>query len=619
MNSEKKHYKVEFIPAHKTGHFSAGIAVRDAALELGILIESDCAGIGSCAKCKVEIKKGANPPTPVEQEVLTARELRKGVRLACQSTISADSLYIVHSASGPGEQIMTEGLFGDIKLSPDIRKTLVRIGPSQLGEKYFDFEKLFESLKNRGITTSGYNFQITRDLARVLRTKDHTVTVVTDQGRLLAVESGDTRRILYGVAVDIGTTTVAAKLVDLITGNVVAVNSAANPQAAHGSDVVSRLQYIIQHPGGLKRLNQLIIKLINGLIGNLSDEVGIHREQIYKIVLAGNTVMSHIALNIDPRYLGHKPYTPVFQGPATLEAQALDIKIHPCGVIYSTPNLACFVGSDITAVLTILDLDKHSKYQLAIDMGTNGEMVLGSKDRLLCCSSPAGPAWEGACITWGMRATYGAIERVEIGNGGLLFRTIGDSDPTGICGSGLIDVVCEFLRAGVIDKSGRILDSSQLPTNQANWIKDLIVQREKNGNDLKIVDIGDSNSIVVSQNDIREIQLAKAAIATGVKILTEELEIPADKISTVYIAGAFGNHILARDVLDLGLIPKIPPERIKFIGNAALTGAEAILKSKDARERAEQISRKIEYIDIAGRPEFQENFVDAMHFPIEWT
>ncbi len=614
MDSDKKQHQVEFIPAHKTGYFGEGITVRDAALELGILIDSDCAGIGSCAKCKVEIKKGANAPTPAEQQVLTAQELRKGVRLACQSTIVADSLCAVQTASQLGEQILTDGLFGDVELKPDIRKALVKIPASQLGEKYFDFEKLLECLKHQGITISGYNFQITRDLARVLRANGHTVTVVLEQQRLLAVEPGDTTLILYGVAVDIGTTTVAAKLVDLMSGGVVAVNSAANPQAAHGSDVVSRLQYVIQHPGGLKRFNQLIVKLINGLISNLSDEAGIDREQIYKVVLAGNTVMSHIALNIDPRCLGHKPYTPVFQGPVTLEAQSLEIKIHPGGVVYSIPNLACFVGGDITAVLTILDLDKQSKYQLAIDMGTNGEMVLGSKDRLLCCSSPAGPAWEGACITWGMRATRGAIERVEIGNGGLLFRTIGDCDPTGICGSGLIDIVCGFLRAGAIDKSGRILDPSQLPTGKAQWVKDLIVQKEKKGNDLRIADIGDNNSIFVSQNDIREIQLAKAAIASGVNVLLEEFAIAADEVATVYVAGAFGNHILARDVLDLGLIPDISPEKIKFIGNAALTGAEAILKSRDARERAEQISQKIEYIDIAGQPDFQENFVDAMHF-----
>lgn len=615
MNREKKQHKVEFIPASKTGYFGDGITIRDAALELGILIDSDCAGIGTCAKCKVEIKEGANPATTIEQQLLTAQELKRGVHLACQSPIMSDILCIVHPKSVLGEQIMTDGLSREVHLDPDICKVLVRISPSQLGEKYFDFEQLIEILQQQGYTISNYDFQVTRNVARVVRDKDYLVTAVVDQEYLLAVEPGDTTQMLYGVAVDIGTTTVAIKLVDLTTGDVVAVNSAANPQAAHGSDVVSRLQYIIQHPGGLKRLNQLIIKLVDGLIKNLCDEAGIHPEQIYKVILAGNTVMQHIALDIDPRHLAHKPYTPVFQGPATIHATSLGIEINPHGVVYSIPNLACFVGSDITAVLTILDLDEQDKFQLAIDMGTNGEMVIGSKDRLLCCSSPAGPAWEGACIKWGMRATRGAIERVEIENSELHFRTIGGCDPIGICGSGLIDIICGFLRAGVIDKSGRVLNPAQLP-GKANGLKKLIVHNNKKGNGLKIADIGSGNSIVVSQNDIREIQLAKGAIASGTKILIAELGISPDEISNVYVAGAFGNHIRAKDVLDLGLIPKIAPEKIKFIGNAALTGSEVILKSKEARKRAEQISQKIEYIEVADRPEFQDNFVNAMHFSI---
>ncbi len=617
MKIESKQHKIKFIPYNKSGYFEHGITVRDAALELGIIIESDCAGIGSCAKCKVEIKEGANPPTTVEQQLFTIQELKKGMRLACLSSITDDSLCLVRTAPNPGdEKIMTDGLLGEVHLNSDIQKVLVKINPSQLGEKYFDFEQLIETLQQQGYTISNYNFQITKDLSRVLRIKDCFVTAVIDQEYLLAVEPGDTTQILYGVAVDIGTTTVAIKLVDLVTGDVIAVNSAGNPQAAYGSDVVSRLNYIIQHPGGLKRLNQLIIKLINGLIKNLTDEAGIKLDEIYKVVLAGNTVMQHIALNIDPRNLAHKPYTPAFQGPATVDAKSLGIKINPLGVVYGIPNLACFVGSDITAVLTILDLDKQDRFQLAIDMGTNGEMVIGSKDRLLCCSSPAGPAWEGACITWGMRAKRGAIERAEIANNELHIRTIGEGEPIGICGSGLIDIVGEFLRAGAIDKTGRILNSVQLKTDRVSWLKSLIVRGKNGGNDLEIAKIGNNNSITISQGDLREIQLAKAAIASGVKMLIEEVKISPDEISDVFIAGAFGNHIRAKDVLDIGLIPKISPEKIKFIGNAALTGAEAILKSKEGRKRAEQISQKIEYIEMADRPEFQESFANAIHFSV---
>ncbi len=617
MKKENQH-KIIFLPANRTGYFEHGITVRDAALELGIIIESDCAGIGSCAKCKVEIKQGADSPTIVEQQLLTPDELKKGVRLACQSSVSADCMCLVRTTLKPEEvRIMTEGLLTDIDLNPDIQKVLVQITPAQLGEKYFDFERIIESLQHQGYGISDYDFQVTRDVARTLRTNDYRITAVIERERLIAVEPGDTTQVLYGVVVDIGTTTVAIKLVNLVTGDVAAVNSAANPQAAHGADVVSRLNYIIQHPGGLKRLNQLIIKLINALIRNLADEAGIKLDMIYKIVLAGNTVMQHIALNIDPRHLAHKPYAPAFQGPATLAAVSLGIKINPHGICYAIPNLACFVGSDITSVLTILALDKQDEFQLAIDMGTNGEMVIGSKDRLLCCSSPAGPAWEGACITWGVRAVYGAIERAEIENDELHFRTIGDGDPVGICGSGLIDIVCEFLRAGVIDKSGRILNPVQLPTDKISRLTDFVAGGKNGSRELKITEIDNSNSITVSQDDIREIQLAKGAIAAGVSILIAEVNISPDDIAAVYIAGAFGNHIRAQDVLDLGLIAKISPEKIKFIGNAALTGAEAILRSGKARERAEQIAKKIEYIEIADEPAFQDSFVESLHFPIE--
>ncbi len=617
MTKDQKQYRIEFMPANKAGHFSEGITVRDAALELGIIIESDCAGIGSCTKCKVEIKEGANSPTRIEEQLLNSRELTKGVRLACQSSVTMDSLCLIRSNPiADGEKIMTDGLQAQVSLNPDIQKIMLQVAPAKLGEKYFDFEKIVEALKHLGYEIAGYNFQTLKDIPVALRRENYCVTAVIDQERLLAVEPGDTTQILFGVVIDIGTTTVAAKLVNVATGDVVAVNSAANPQAAHGADVVSRLHYIIQHPGGLKRLNSLIIKLINGLIINLADEVGIETSEIYKIVLAGNTVMQHIALNIDPRHLAQKPYTATFQGPARVDAKSLGISINSSGVAYAIPNLACFVGGDITSVLTILDLDKQRHYQLAIDMGTNGEIVLGSRDRLLCCSSPAGPAWEGACITWGMRATYGAIERVEIKNGEVSFRTIGGEPPVGICGSGLIDIVCGFLRAGGIDKSGRILNLAQLTNEYKNGLGDLIIDKVKEGNKLRITGIGgeSESAITVSQNDIREIQLAKAAIAAGVKLLLEELEISPDEISSVYLAGAFGNHILAKDVLELGLIPQIAPEKIKFIGNAALSGAEAILKSREARIRAEQISQKIEHMEMADHPRFQDYFVDEMHF-----
>ncbi len=608
-------HKITFLPHKKSGFFEKGISIRDAALELGILIESDCAGIGTCAKCKVNVKDGVSSPSQVEKNLLARHELDKGVRLSCQAQIAGNSLCVIPPESQPmAGQILTSGMVGQTTLDPDIKKVLLNVPSSRLGEKYFDFEKVLNLLGQKGHLIRNYDFQIVRNLPELRHGDENAFTAVIDQEELLAIESGDTSDSLYGVAVDIGTTTVAAKLLNLNTDEVLAVISAANPQSAHGADVVSRIKYIVEHPGGLKRLNRLIIKLINGLLTSLIENAGIRATKIYKLTLAGNTVMQHIALNIDPRNLAYSPYTPVFQGPVTLKAKSLGIEINPTAAVYNLANLACFVGSDITAVLTVLDLDEKDEMQLAVDLGTNGEIVLGNKHRLLCCSSPAGPAWEGACITWGMRATHGAIERAEFIDGELRLRTIGGADPLGICGSGLIDLIGEFVRAGAIDGTGRILRASQLQGQSQNIFKEHIIHGKNGVNDIAVTRIDENRSITLTQNDVREVQLAKSAIAAGIQILMQELNVKPAQVSNVFIAGAFGNHARGQDVVDLGIIPGISPEKIVFIGNAALTGAEAVLRSKEAREKAERIAKKIEYIEIADRPEFQDNFVEGLNF-----
>jgi uncharacterized 2Fe-2S/4Fe-4S cluster protein (DUF4445 family) len=629
-------HKIIFLPSKRTAYFEEGTTFRDAALELGIIIESTCAGIGTCAKCKVVIQGGVNPPAKVEEQLLAPQELAKGVRLSCQALLKGDSVCVVPQESQAfGDQIMTEGGKGRFPLDPDIRKILVQVPPAELGEKYFDFERFLSQLQQSASYDSHFTFydsrftfyvsrftfyvsrfSTVRDIANLLRNNDYQVTAVVDRNQLLAVEAGDTRLSLYGVAFDIGTTTVAAKLLSLTTGQVAAVASALNPQKAYGADVISRINYIVEHAGGLELLHRLIIKQMNELIAQLCAKAEIRPEEIYKISFAGNTVMQHIVLNIDPRNLAYKPYTPVFQGPATLPAKELGLRINDAGVVYCLPNLACFVGSDITAVLTVLDFDEQDAVQLVVDIGTNGEMVLGSKHKLLCSSSPAGPAWEGAYITWGMRAARGAIERAEIVDGDLQFRTIGGADPIGICGSGLLDLVCEFVRAGVIDKSGRILNVEEMNSTVGEKLKARIVHHDNGANHIAIARLDEDKAIMLMQKDIREVQLAKSAIAAGIKILMKALNVKADDIANVYIAGAFGNHVRGQDAIDCGLIPQAPADRIKFIGNAALAGAEAVLLSREARRKAERLAETVGYVEISDRSDFHELFVDSMHFPV---
>lgn len=609
-------HKILFLPGKKMATFAEGIPFLEAALELGIIIESTCAGLGTCAKCKVNIKEGAGPPTKVEEQILTPHELAKGVRLSCQARLIGDSVCVVPPESLIfGDQIMTEGTPGRFAFDPDIKKIFIQIPPAGLGEKYFDFEMLLAQLQLRGVEVSRYRFPLVCEIANLLRQHHYQITTVVDQSHLIALEAGDTTPALFGVAFDIGTTTIAAKLLDLANGQVAAVASALNPQKSYGADVISRVNYIVEHPGGLALLHRLIIKQMNEMLAQLCAQAAIPAEHIYKISVAGNTIMQHLVLNLDPRHLAYSPYTPVFQGPVTLDAKDLGLKIHPNGVAYFLPNLACFVGSDITAVLTVLDLEEKVDLQLVVDIGTNGEMVLGSKDKLLCCSSPAGPAWEGAYITWGMRAARGAIERAEIIAGDLQFRTIGSADPIGICGSGLLDLVCEFVRAGVIDKTGRILNADEMPPPVNEKLKARLVHHDNGSNHIAIAKLDAEKSIMLMQKDVREVQLAKSAIVSGIKILMKELNVRSEDLASVYIAGAFGNHVRGQDAIDCGLIPRVPVERIKFIGNAALAGAAAVLLSQAARRKAERLAKLLGYVEISERSDFHEFFVESMHFP----
>lgn len=609
-------FKIHFLPGKKSACFEEGINFRDAALELGLIIESTCAGIGTCAKCKVIIQEGASPPAKVEELLLTPKEIAKGMRLSCQALLRGDSICTIPQESQLfKDQIVTEGTKGAFPLDPDIRKLSLKLPEPRLGEKYFYFERLLAALLDTRQEKINYDFHLTRNIAALLSSNDFEVSAVLDQYNLLSVEPPDSNNSLYGVALDIGTTTIAAKLLNVSNGETVAVTSALNPQRAYGADVISRINYIVEHKGGLELQHRLVVKQINALIAKLCADAEIQEENIYKVTVAANTVMQHILLNIDPRNLAFTPYTPVFQGPLTIAAKEIGIKINECGVLYAIPNLACFVGSDMTAVLTVLDLEETDRVQLVVDIGTNGEIVLGSRSKLLCTSSPAGPAWEGAYITWGMRAARGAIERAEIVDDDLQFRTIGGADPVGICGSGLLDMVCEFLRKSMIDKTGRILSLEEINSTVGDKLRSRVISQENGANNIAIARVDQDKHIMLMQKDIREVQLAKSTIAAGIKILMKELQIEAEDIANVYIAGAFGNHVRGKDAIDIGLIPKIPENRIKFIGNAALSGAEAVLLSQKARMKAEHIANIIDYVEISDRSDFQEHFVGSMHFP----
>jgi uncharacterized 2Fe-2S/4Fe-4S cluster protein (DUF4445 family) len=608
--------KLTFLPQQKKGTFAPGTPLRDAALELGILIDSTCAGIGTCGKCKVDVKDGVSKITSVEHEVLSPLELEKGIRLACQATVESDTVCTIPDTSLTIiENIAVDGVTGDYPLEPDIRKIPVEIPKPDLGRRFFIADGALTALRDHRIDAEPLELPAVRSLGASTRGGWGAVTAIVDEATILAFEEGDTVDQLFGVAIDIGTTTLAAKLVDLTTGAVLAVSSAGNPQSAHGADVVARIQYVVRHTGGLRKLSRFVVARLNEMVAEMTNEAGLRRSDINKVAVVGNTVMQHLLLGIDPRHLGVKPYAAACAGPLRLRASDVGLTAHPEARVYSVPNLSSYVGSDITSALVALRFLEISEPTLVIDMGTNGEMVLTDGDRIVCCSSPAGPAWEGACITWGMRASACAVERFEIVEDRVEFRTVREAAPTGICGSGLIDVIGSLLAHGIISASGRLQSRDEIDADVPETLLDRIVLGDGGTREFRIADVGENAVITVSQGDIRQVQLAKAGIAAGIHTLLGELGLTPADVRHAYIAGAFGNHIRGSDVARLGLIPGVSEDRIQFVGNAALAGAEAILRSHRARRDAETLAQRIEYVEVAARPDFEDIFIDEIPFP----
>jgi len=408
---------------------------------------------------------------------------------------------------------------------------------------------------------------------------------------------------IFGLAVDIGTTTVVAKLINMVDGRCLATQAALNPQSCHGDDVVSRIAYAKTHKK-LVELHTLIIDCINDLITKLCKQTSIDAKQIYEMCVVGNTTMNHLFLKLPVEQLGQAPYKAFSLDAHDIPAAQLNLNINPDGNVHTAENIAGFVGSDTTAVALATDIDSADQMSLAIDIGTNGEIVLGTKDKLYAASCAAGPAFEGARITCGSRAAEGAIEAVVVNNGDIVLDVIGNHSPRSICGSGLIDAVAVMLDLGIIDSSGRFVKQNARVTEHDGQLC-FYLNRAANVR---------KRSVFLTQKDIREVQLAKAAIRAGTKILQRKLGIEDADIQQILLAGAFGNYIRPQSAMRVGLLPNVPIERIRFVGNAACSGAQMILLNSALRAEAKQLARKIEYVEIANEPDFQTVFAQSMSF-----
>jgi uncharacterized 2Fe-2S/4Fe-4S cluster protein (DUF4445 family) len=450
-----------------------------------------------------------------------------------------------------------------------------------------------------------------REIPSILRKSKFKVTLVLDGNELIGIEPGDTTKKNYGVAVDIGTTTVVSTVVDLNTGNDLAVASALNTQATHGADVISRINYATESEHGLDELGDRVVHVINQITEYACAEARIDCKNVYEVTVVGNTTMTHLFLKVPASNLSVMPYIGVFSDPVEATASEIGFNINPKANVYVLPNIAGFVGADTVGVILASALNRSETIKLAIDIGTNGEVALGSYKKLLTCSTAAGPAFEGAMITHGMRGASGAIERVQLEDRPV-YQVINGGKPIGICGSGLIDVVAEMLRLGIVDETGRMTPPDELDISPE--LKTYIRRSDEYGPHLVLYE-SDGQKVVITQRDIRQVQLAKGAIKAGIEILMRKLGIKLEDISEVLLAGAFGNYIKKENAIRLGLIPNFPLDKVHFIGNAAEAGAKMALMSKEAREEAVRISKGTEYVELATDPNFQNEFMEAMMFP----
>lgn len=579
--------------------------------EEGYLIQSICGGEGICGKCWVQIKEGAPEPTEADRRFFNEKDLADGIRLSCMTKVVGDMVIQIPSLDQPvgSKELMNKSIRG-LRIDPGIEKVYLELSLPGRADQLPDAERITKKLDRKVY----FPHRILKKLPSILRKSDFKVTVTVNQdSRILSVEPGDHTQDLYGIALDIGTTTVATYILNLTNGKELEVHSFENPQAEFGADVISRIKHVHKWgEKGLRDLQTTLLEKINLTLEGMCTQTEINCLDIVRSTVVGNPTMLHLFAGIDPTNIDHSPYIPAFKSLTTFSAQNLELAINPLGKSYLLPQVSAYVGADITAGILYTQLHKSDSLKLLIDIGTNGEIVLGNKERIMAASTAAGPAFEGAGIKQGMSARPGAINRVKVENDLVKIEVIGDEQPRGICGSGLVDAVGQLLKIGLIDTKGS-LKSEQKKRLAKKRLEEIDSQLCFNLSDK-------DNPVRLGQKDIRELQLAKGAIRAGIEILLEEMGATGGEIDEVYLAGAFGNYLEAENVLRLGLIPpKILEAKVISAGNTAGQGAKLCLINKEKINEIGKISDRIEYVELSYRSDFSEKFMQAMRFPPQKT
>ena len=597
--------EVRYLPFDRTTRVPPGTTLFSAAHWIGLPIDSTCGGRGTCGKCKVRVTSGRPDAEGADHRLLRPAEVADGWRLSCQARIYEDMTCEVPQLLRV-PKAATMGLGRLVILDPNVRKVYLELAEPSMEDQRSDIARLKDALTEEGHGMIA-GVPVLRTVPQVFREAEFRVTAVLAGEFLVAVEAGDTTEQCYGVAFDVGTTTLVGTLMNLRTGMAASVLSTLNGQAPFGADVISRISHGMNGPEAIVELRDAVVTTMNTVLDDLYAETGVSPMQTYEAVVVGNVTMLHLLLGVDPSPLSMAPFTPAFMDQLNVEARDVGLHIHPHGHVQTLPALGAYVGADIVAGVLATGVVREDRLRVFVDVGTNGEIVLGSAQRALATAAPAGPAFEGSQIRCGMRATVGAIEGVSLNERVELQVIGGDVAPQGICGSGLVDAVAQLLLAGLLEHSGRFKKPEDVPDHP---LRDRLIDVDG----MRAFLLADG--IYLTQRDVRELQFAKGSIATGIKVLMDILGVTATDLDQVLLGGSFGSYLNPESAKVIGLVPPVDVNRIIAVGNSAGEGAKIALLSYRERQVAFELPSRIEYVELSGRSDFNDSFISVLGLPV---
>ncbi len=615
---KKKYFSLNVLPDDLWLKVHQGETIWEALQEAGVNL-GECGGLGKCGKCKIKVLSSIVSLSNEERGFLNDEEIEQGFRLACRTTVDKDLVVYLTEPESEIEysQILKTGYTPQFHINPLLDQRVVALSSTHQNEGISDLDRVKHSLGPEYMDLKA-SLHCLRALPHMLKEAQFCGAAVLHENRLMTWQKVEEMHSLYGLVFDLGTTTLVGKLFNLLNGTEVAVVSCLNNQSKYGTDVVARHQYVKEHPNGLENLYQIIIDDLNHITDRLLRTVGLHPDDVFVTVAAGNTTMQHLLLKLDPSGIAEAPFTPVLTDGLIVRASDVGLRLNPEALFYMMPVKSGYIGGDLLSVILASGAaEQEDELILALDLGTNGEIFLGNHKRIMTCSAAAGPALEGARISYGMIAAAGAIEAVSFEEGDLHYQVIGNIKPKGICGSGLVELVAVLLELGIIDYEGLIRPPQ---VEAAKNLKSRVIGDGLAVNNFLIASAEESYNgkpIYLTQKDVRELQLAKGAIAAGIKTLMDEMGIGIEDIERVYLAGALGNYVNPNCAVRIGLIPNVNRRIISSLGNAASTGASMVLLSKRYWQMAGELGHFIEHVELSSRLDFNEYFIEQIDFPKE--